>query len=79
MNISKSPSNERPLRDYATIGDGHTVALIGRGGDIDWLPLPTLGGKPVFAGILDPDDGGELSLAPGGEEALEPRNNKHPC
>ncbi|WP_129656908.1 glycoside hydrolase family 15 protein [Rothia halotolerans] len=67
MNTSTTPSNERPLRDYAAIGDGQTVALISRGGDIDWLPLPTLEGKPVFAGILDPEYGGELSLAPAGE------------
>lgn len=63
-------SNERPLRDYAAIGDGHTVALISRGGDIDWLPLPILEGKPVFAGILDPDHGGELALAPVGEYSV---------
>lgn len=57
-------SNEHPLRDYAAIGDSRTVALINSRGDIDWLPLVQLDSPPVFAGILDPDEGGQLSLSP---------------
>lgn len=52
------------LRSYAAIGDGRTVALIGRDGSIDWLPIPDLDSPPAFAAILDAQDGGRIELAP---------------
>jgi GH15 family glucan-1,4-alpha-glucosidase len=53
-----------PIEDYAALGDGRTVALVGRDGRVDWWPLPTLDAPPVFAAILDPAGGGFLALAP---------------
>jgi GH15 family glucan-1,4-alpha-glucosidase len=61
------------LRTYAAIGDGRTVALVSRRGGIDWMPLPSIDSNPVFARLLDADDGGCCDLEPVGEYTVRRR------
>lgn len=60
-----------PIEDYAAIGNLRTIALVGRTGSIDWLPLPGLESASVFAALLDDDRGGRFRVHPDGVERGE--------
>lgn len=52
------------LEEYGAIGDGNTVALVGRDGSIDWCPFPHVESPSVFAAVLDADRGGHFAVRP---------------
>src|SRR5262245_25182569 len=54
----------RRIEDYAAIGDGETMALVERGGSIDWLCWPRFDSSACFAALLGDVDHGRWLLAP---------------
>lgn len=53
-----------PIGAYGLLGDGLSAALVAADGSVDWWAVPTMDAPPVFAAILDPEDGGAFTLEP---------------
>jgi GH15 family glucan-1,4-alpha-glucosidase len=62
-----------PIEDYAAIGDGHTAALVGIDGSIDWLCLPQFDSHACFAGLLGDDKNGHWFVGPAGKHTATRR------
>src|SRR5690348_7044990 len=61
------------IEDYALIGDGHTAALVGRDGSIDWLCWPRFDSGACFAALLGHREHGRWKIAPAGEAKVTRR------
>ncbi|MDW5563767.1 MAG: glycoside hydrolase family 15 protein [Methanomassiliicoccus sp.] len=55
-----------PIEDYGLIGNRHAAALVNSSGSIDWLCWPRFDSPSIFAGILDPEKGGNWVIKPTG-------------
>src|SRR6476661_6783801 len=62
-----------PIEDYAAIGDGHTAALIGIDGSLDWLCLPQFDSPACFAALVGEPGNGHWRIGPAGEHTAERR------
>jgi GH15 family glucan-1,4-alpha-glucosidase len=60
------PAGALPVEGYAVIGDGHTAALVGRDGSVDWLCLPRFDSGACFAALLGGEEHGFWRIAPAG-------------
>jgi GH15 family glucan-1,4-alpha-glucosidase len=52
------------IEDHGVVGDLHTVALVCKDGTIDFMCAPRFDSPPVFASLLDREQGGRFELAP---------------
>jgi GH15 family glucan-1,4-alpha-glucosidase len=53
-----------PISDYALLSDCHSGALVSKAGSIDWCVFHRFEARPVFARLLDWEQGGFFQIAP---------------
>ena len=52
------------LQDYAAVGDGRSVAVIGLDGAVCWWCVPNMDSHPLLDSLLDASAGGSFTLEP---------------
>ena len=53
-----------PISDYALLSDCHSGALVSKDGSLDWCAFHRVEARPVFARLLDWEQGGFFRIAP---------------
>ncbi|MDQ3954793.1 MAG: glycoside hydrolase family 15 protein [Actinomycetota bacterium] len=53
---------ERPIGDYALLGDTRTAALTSSTGSIDWMCAPAFDGEPLFGRLIGGPEAGSFAL-----------------
>ncbi len=61
------------IEDYALIGNCETVALVSRGGSMNWLGLPRFGSPAGFAPLMGSPENGRWLIAPADSSARSKR------
>ncbi|MET0506017.1 MAG: glycoside hydrolase family 15 protein [Luteibacter sp.] len=59
-----NPVPGRSIGEHGVIGNLDTTALVASDGTIDFMCWPHMDSPTVFAGLLDPDKGGEFTVTP---------------
>ncbi|HEY0962676.1 MAG TPA: trehalase-like domain-containing protein, partial [Pseudomonadales bacterium] len=63
--MSAAKDDYQPIGDYALLSDCHSIALVSRGGSVDWCCMERIDSDSTFGRLLDSRRGGFWSLAPG--------------
>ena len=57
-------ANMSRLEERGLIGNCQFAALVSNTGAVEWCCLPSLDSEPVFAALLDDEDGGSFRISP---------------
>ncbi|MGN6380793.1 MAG: glycoside hydrolase family 15 protein [Gaiellales bacterium] len=63
--VSHADAETAPcISDYGFLSDRVTACLVSRGGSVDWWCVPRLDSGSCFGRLLDPEQGGSMSISP---------------